>query len=93
MLNPTGRPAPSSSVSAPTENRAPRRASGGRTEVPAFDPSLPLRKGVGVRHPKLGKGAILEVSGEGELAKLTVYFDRAGKRKLIAKYAGLEALT
>ena len=51
-----------------------------------------LVKGKGVRHPLLGPGVILEVEGEGENAKLTVYFDKAGKRRLIVKYAGLEPL-
>ena len=32
------------------------------------------------------------MEGSGEDAKLTVFFDRVGKRKLIAKYAGLEYL-
>jgi DNA helicase-2/ATP-dependent DNA helicase PcrA len=51
-----------------------------------------LVKGKGVRHPMLGPGVILEVEGEGENAKLVVYFDKAGKRRLIVKYAGLEPL-
>jgi DNA helicase-2/ATP-dependent DNA helicase PcrA len=51
-----------------------------------------LVKGKGVRHPLLGPGVILDVEGEGENAKLTVYFDKAGKRRLIFKYAGLEPL-
>jgi DNA helicase-2/ATP-dependent DNA helicase PcrA len=53
---------------------------------------LPLERGQGVRHPKLGSGVILEVEGSGENAKLTVFFDRGGKRRLIAKYAGLRPL-
>jgi DNA helicase-2/ATP-dependent DNA helicase PcrA len=51
---------------------------------------IDFRQGAGVRHPTLGKGVILEVVGQGDDAKLTVFFDRAGKRRLIAKYAGLE---
>ncbi|HVS12498.1 MAG TPA: UvrD-helicase domain-containing protein [Thermoanaerobaculia bacterium] len=53
---------------------------------------LPLERGQGVRHPTLGSGVILEVEGIGENAKLTVFFDRGGKRRLIAKYAGLRPL-
>ena len=49
-------------------------------------------RGRRVRHPVLGDGVVLEQEGEGEMSKLTVYFDRVGKRKLIAKYAGLEYL-
>ena len=43
-----------------------------------------------VRHPTLGKGVVLKVDGEGDNAKITVYFDRSGKRRLLAKYAGLQ---
>jgi len=52
-------------------------------------PSGP-RKGTRVRHPTLGTGVVLAVDGEGEDAKLTVYFDRSGKKRLVAKYASLE---
>jgi len=44
-------------------------------------------------HPTLGPGVILAVEGEGDNAKLTVFFDKAGKRRLIAKFAALEPLT
>jgi DNA helicase-2/ATP-dependent DNA helicase PcrA len=50
---------------------------------------LVLERGQAVHHPTLGAGVILEVDGSGENAKLTVFFDRGGKRRLIAKYAGL----
>jgi DNA helicase-2/ATP-dependent DNA helicase PcrA len=53
---------------------------------------LALERGQGVRHPTLGSGVILEVDGSGDNAKLTVFFDRGGKRRLIAKYAGLRPL-
>ena len=55
-------------------------------------PRVDLSKGKGVRHPLLGPGVVLEVEGEGENAKLMVFFDKAGKRRLIVKYAGLEPL-
>lgn len=51
-----------------------------------------LRRGARVRHPILGQGTILEVDGSGDNAKLTVFFERQGKRKLIAKYANLEPI-
>ncbi len=51
-----------------------------------------LERGKGVRHPLLGVGVILDIEGEGDNAKLTVFFDRAGKRRLIAKYAALDPL-
>ena len=55
-------------------------------EVPAHGP----RRGMRVRHPTLGTGVVLEVEGEGDDAKLTVFFDRAGKKRLVARYASLE---
>ena len=51
---------------------------------------ISVRRGSRVRHPSLGEGVVLGLDGKGDDAKLTVYFDHAGKRKLIAKYANLE---
>ena len=42
-----------------------------------------------VRHDQFGDGTILTMEGSGPDAKLTVYFDRAGSKKFIAKYAKL----
>jgi DNA helicase II / ATP-dependent DNA helicase PcrA len=52
----------------------------------------PLRRGSRVRHPTLGHGVVLELEGHGEDAKITVFFDKTGKRKLIARFANLEML-
>jgi DNA helicase-2/ATP-dependent DNA helicase PcrA len=49
-------------------------------------------RGRRVRHPTLGEGVVMAYEGDGETAKITVFFDRAGKRKLVAKYANLEQL-
>jgi DNA helicase II / ATP-dependent DNA helicase PcrA len=52
--------------------------------------SLPgLHRGARVRHPKYGAGVILQQEGSGDDARLTVYFDRAGKKKFVAKFANL----
>ena len=51
---------------------------------------LVVRRGARVRHPSLGEGVVMGLDGDGDNAKLTVYFDHAGKRKLIARYANLE---
>ena len=51
-----------------------------------------LRPGALVRHATLGKGVVLQLDGDGENAKLTVFFDKAGKRKLVRRYAPLEVL-
>jgi DNA helicase-2/ATP-dependent DNA helicase PcrA len=65
-----------------------------------FDPSsirparsepqrVELKRGARVRHDQFGDGTILTMEGSGPEAKLTVYFDRAGSKKFIAKYAKL----
>jgi ATP-dependent DNA helicase UvrD/PcrA len=51
-----------------------------------------LRRGSRVRHASLGEGIVLDLEGEGEQAKLAVFFKRAGKRRLVARYANLELL-
>lgn len=51
-----------------------------------------LRKGCRVRHATLGVGVVLDLEGSGDDAKLTVFFDRSGKRRLVARYAALEVV-
>ena len=51
-----------------------------------------IGRGRRVRHPTLGEGVVMELDGDGENAKITVFFERAGKRKLVAKFANLELL-
>ncbi|MBK9963477.1 MAG: UvrD-helicase domain-containing protein [Holophagales bacterium] len=48
-----------------------------------------FRRGARVRHPEYGVGVILLVEGSGDQEKLTVYFDRAGRRKFVARYSQL----
>jgi len=48
-----------------------------------------LKRGARVRHSQFGDGTILTMEGAGPDAKLTVYFDRVGSKKFIAKYAKL----
>ena len=74
------RPAPPSGAKRRPEGGPFRQAAGG------------LRAGSHVRHATLGKGVVLHLDGEGENAKLTVFFDKAGKRKLVRRYAPLEVL-
>ena len=52
-----------------------------------------LRPGMQVRHPMFGTGQVMMVEGSGGDARITVYFPRGGKKKLIAKYANLELIT
>src|SRR4051794_15033350 len=66
-----------------------------RPAAPAPAPSTPrrpIRRGSRVRHPTLGPGVVLEMEGEGDEARLTVFFEKSGKRKLVAKFANLEML-
>jgi len=69
----------------------------GRGDTPAevgagATPARGPRRGSRVRHSTLGSGVILDIEGEGDEAKLTVFFDRAGKKRLVARYASLEWL-
>ena len=50
---------------------------------------VPLRVGTRVRHPKFGAGVVRRKEGTGEGTKLTVQFERAGIKKLIARFAPL----
>ncbi len=66
-----------------------------RQVVPEPDLAVPrrtIRRGSRVRHPTLGAGVVLEMEGEGDEARLTVFFEKSGKRKLVAKFANLEML-
>ncbi len=51
-----------------------------------------FRPGQKVRHPKYGEGTVYQREGEGEQTKLTVQFPRFGLKKLVEKYAQLEAV-
>jgi DNA helicase-2/ATP-dependent DNA helicase PcrA len=56
---------------------------------PEDEPAQPLARGRRVRHPRYGYGVILAQEGSGDETRLTVYFDRAGKKKFVARYADL----
>ena len=49
-----------------------------------------LRLGSQVRHVKFGVGTVRRLEGQGEQAKVTVYFRSVGPKKLLLKFAGLE---
>ena len=42
-----------------------------------------------MRHPEYGVGVVLLVEGSGDQEKLTVYFDRAGRKKFVARFSQL----
>ena len=48
--------------------------------------------GTRVYHKKFGEGTINYVEAEGEDYKVDISFDKAGHKRLMAKYAGLEIL-
>jgi DNA helicase-2/ATP-dependent DNA helicase PcrA len=48
-----------------------------------------LKRGQKVRHDQFGVGTILTMEGSGPDAKLTVYFDRVGSKKFVARFAKL----
>ncbi len=75
-------------ISMPTEEKVPI---GDFTFVPdLIEGEDRLMPGMQVRHPMFGVGQVMVVEGSGGDARITVYFPRGGKKKLIAKYANLE---
>ena len=55
-------------------------------------PKAEFKRGQRVRHEMFGDGTILRMEGSGPDAKLTVYFERAGSKKFLAKYASCSRL-
>jgi DNA helicase-2/ATP-dependent DNA helicase PcrA len=51
-----------------------------------------LSIGANVRHPTFGEGVILSVEGAGDAMRVAVQFRRAGTKRLMLKYAALEAV-
>jgi DNA helicase II / ATP-dependent DNA helicase PcrA len=49
-----------------------------------------LVRGERVTHPTFGSGTVVEVSGFGRDVRIAVDFDSVGRKKLLARYAGLE---
>jgi DNA helicase-2/ATP-dependent DNA helicase PcrA len=63
-----------------------------RPSATSGPPQRAIKRGSRVRHPTLGPGVVLEFEGEGDEARLTVFFEKSGKRKLVAKFANLEMM-
>ena len=51
-----------------------------------------LRMGQHVRHGKYGIGRVLSISGFNDDMRVTVLFNDGARRRMLAKFAGLEAL-
>jgi DNA helicase-2/ATP-dependent DNA helicase PcrA len=78
-----GKREPASGGAAPAGGgSAPPGAAGGRG----------VKRGSRVEHPTLGEGVVIAIEGSGDHQKITVLFDRHGRKKLLARYANLEAL-
>jgi len=90
--------APSSSASGSVDNIASFFASRGqkfsrpKLDIPEPTGRTGIRQGTRVRHPKYGLGTVFRREGEGEDAKITVQFEGHGVKKLVEKFAQLEAL-
>jgi DNA helicase-2/ATP-dependent DNA helicase PcrA len=98
---PASVPAPPPRPAQPRSGRAPVPAVSAAPARPAAaTPAGPrggvdggsLRRGTRVRHPTLGAGVVMELEGEGPTGRITVYFERFGKRKLVTQFAKLEPL-
>jgi DNA helicase II / ATP-dependent DNA helicase PcrA len=63
-----------------------------KLDIPQPTGKTGLRQGSRVRHPKYGEGTVFRREGEGDDAKITVQFQQHGVKKLVEKFAQLEAL-
>ncbi len=52
----------------------------------------PFARGTRVRHRKFGVGVVESREGEGPTAKISVYFQKYGRKRLVAGYANLQEL-
>jgi hypothetical protein len=71
----------------PARNLSPVRPVMKRTPPPPT--ASGFRRGSRVRHPEYGTGVVLTIEGSGDAEKLIVYFDHAGRKKFVARYANL----
>jgi len=51
-----------------------------------------IQAGASVRHPTFGEGVVTACEGSGDSSRVTVRFARAGTKRLMLKYAALEAV-
>jgi DNA helicase II / ATP-dependent DNA helicase PcrA len=63
-----------------------------KLDIPKPTGKTGLRQGSRVRHPKYGEGTVFRREGDGDDAKITVQFQQHGVKKLVEKFAQLEAL-
>ncbi len=58
-------------------------------KTPAPPSASGFRRGSMVTHPEYGKGVVLSVEGSGDTERLTIHFERAGRKKFLARFANL----
>jgi DNA helicase-2/ATP-dependent DNA helicase PcrA len=63
-----------------------------KLDIPEPTGKTGLRQGSRVRHPKYGEGTVFRREGDGDDAKITVQFQQHGVKKLVEKFAQLEAI-
>jgi DNA helicase-2/ATP-dependent DNA helicase PcrA len=80
-------PSKKSSSRFPARNLSPVRSYMKRTPPPPT--ASGFRRGSKVRHPEYGAGVVLTIEGSGDAEKVVVYFDRAGRKKFVARFANL----
>jgi DNA helicase II / ATP-dependent DNA helicase PcrA len=50
-----------------------------------------LVKGARVRHPRFGAGTVAALSGAGQDVRAAIDFDEVGRKKVVVRYANLQA--
>jgi DNA helicase-2/ATP-dependent DNA helicase PcrA len=60
---------------------------------PPPDSAGTYARGVRVRHPLFGEGTVVEADAAGRNQKVTVLFQKAGRKKLATRFAGLETVS
>ena len=73
-----------------SKSRRGRDESGSQLEHFEYEDLLPV--GTAVLHDKFGRGLVVDREGAGENLMLTIKFERAGQKKIMAKYASLEII-
>lgn len=72
-----------------------RSAAPSPAEDESFEPDNPdkLQSGMKVKHPRFGQGRILQIEGEGNNRKATVFFAESGQKQLLLRFARLKIVT
>ncbi len=69
-----------------------KKVAGKPSRAPEADASNPYKVGTRVRHPVFGLGTIRNCEGTSDDRKITVAFQEAGQKKLLAKFSNLTIL-